>query len=108
MGCFIACSIHNRNFLSITFAVLAKSLAYRFLSFYPFNLSNQYGSAQEDCLNKPDRPISSGLTAKSATGFRHLCVTAIFFVYACLVNVPEYATLCSLTIQHPGGCQHFE
>src|SRR5947207_8025996 len=32
---------------------------------------------QEDRLNKPDHPISSGLTTKSATGFRHIHLLCI-------------------------------
>ena len=46
----------------------------------PFNLSNQYTGAEEDKINKPDRPIPSGLVTVEGARFRWYIVTVLYLI----------------------------
>ena len=59
---------------------LLRSLLYFYLYLYSFNLCNQYTGVEEDRINKPDRPIPSGLVSVEGARFRWYIVTALYIV----------------------------
>ena len=61
-------------------SALLRSLLYFFLYLYSFNLCNQYTGVEEDRINKPDRPIPSGLVSVKGARFRWYIVTALYLV----------------------------
>ena len=56
------------------------SLFYFCLYIYTFNLCNQYTGVEEDRINKPDRPIPSGLVSVEGVRFRWYIVTVLYIV----------------------------
>ena len=56
------------------------SLFYFCLYIYTFNLCNQYTGVEEDRINKPDRPIPSGLVSVEGARFRWYIVTVLYIV----------------------------
>ena len=61
-------------------SALLRSLLYFCLYLYSFNLCNQYTGVEEDRINKPDRPIPSGLVSVEGARFRWYIVTAFYLV----------------------------
>jgi 4-hydroxybenzoate polyprenyltransferase len=70
---------------------LLKSILYFWLYIYTFNLSNQYVGFKEDGLNKPNRPIPSGLVTMPGTVFRWWVFTVLYLVVAFLLGVFHWA-----------------
>lgn len=66
---------------------------YAWLAVYSFCLSNQLGSLNEDRLNKPDRPLPSGLVSIRGMRIRLGCVLACFFAMAAWLGVAFWALL---------------
>ena len=60
--------------------VIPWALLYFFLYQYSFNLSNQIAGIEEDKINKPDRPIPSGLITLQGAKHRWYVVTALYIV----------------------------
>ena len=61
-------------------SALLWSLLYFCLYLYSINLCNQYTGVEEDRINKPDRPIPSGLVSVEGARFRWYIVTALYLV----------------------------
>ena len=61
-------------------SALLRSLLYFYLYLYSFNLCNQYTGVEEDRINKPDRPIPSGLVSVEGARFRWYIVTVLYIV----------------------------
>ena len=80
-------------------SALLRSLLYFFLYLYCFNLCNQYTTVEEDRINKPDRPIPSGLVSVEGARFRWYIMTALYLVtglgigniWSCLLWIFAYS-----------------
>ena len=60
--------------------VIPWALLYFFLYQYSFNLSNQIAGVEEDKINKPDRPIPSGLITLQGAKHRWYVVAALYII----------------------------
>ena len=75
----VAARHHSSSACDCVSAVLW-ALIYFFHYIYSFNLSNQYTGVEEDKINKPDRPIPSGLVTVEGARFRWYIVTVLYLV----------------------------
>ena len=75
----VAAKHHGSSASDYVSAVLW-ALIYFFHYIYSFNLSNQYTGAEEDKINKPDRPIPSGLVTVEGARFRWYIITVSYLV----------------------------
>ncbi|KAF7377477.1 UbiA prenyltransferase [Mycena sanguinolenta] len=57
---------------------IAHSLGYFALFLYAFNIAGQINSVDEDRINKPDRPLPSGLVTLKGAGIRWYAMTLLF------------------------------
>ena len=69
---------HHGSSTSDCVSAVLWALIYFFHYIYSFNLSNQYTGAEEDKINKPDRPILSGLVTVEGARFRWYVVTVLY------------------------------
>ena len=61
-------------------AVLPSAFYYFLLFLYSFNLCNQIVGVKEDKINKPDRPIPSGLLTIQGAKYRWSIVSALYII----------------------------
>lgn len=73
--------------------ILLKSLLYFVLYEYTFVVSNQLGSVDEDLVNKPFRPLPSGLITKERALYRYIFSLICFIFWAWLLGVELWALL---------------
>ncbi|WP_280441614.1 UbiA family prenyltransferase [Nocardia brasiliensis] len=73
--------------------LLTECLAYFWLYIYTFNLSNQLVGIDEDRLNKPHRPLVTGLVTPNGTRKRLAVTTSVFLVLGAQIGVLEWAAL---------------
>lgn len=73
--------------------IFFKSLVYFFFYLYSFVLTNQLFGVEEDKINKPYRPLPSGLVSKRGVVIRSIVVSVAFQLIALLLNIPLWATL---------------
>ena len=71
---------HHGSSASDCVSAVLWALIYFFHYIYSFNLSNQYAGAEEDKINKPDRPIPSGLVTVEGARFRWYIVTVLYLL----------------------------
>ena len=71
---------HHGSSASDCVSAVLWALIYFFHYIYSFNLSNQYTGAEEDKINKPDRPIPSGLVTVEGARFRWYIITVSYLV----------------------------
>ena len=69
---------HGHCSLADFMAALPFAVVYFFLYLYSFNLSNQIAGVEEDKVDKPDRPIPSGLLTIQGAKYRWWIVTALY------------------------------
>lgn len=67
--------------------IIAKCLVYFWLYIYTFNLSNQLIGIDEDRINKPHRPLVTGLITPTGARRRLVFVTAAFVLVGALFGV---------------------
>ncbi|KAJ7754419.1 UbiA prenyltransferase family-domain-containing protein [Mycena metata] len=72
---------------------LARSFIYFLLFIYSFDIANQINGVAEDRINKPDRPLSSGLVSLQGAYIRWYITTAAHLVLAAAWNVLPWAGL---------------
>lgn len=77
-------------------AVLASAL-YFWLYLYGHTLANQIEGVEEDRINKPDRPLPSGLVTLSAARIRLVVFTALFLAVGAWLGVFRWALLWTVT-----------
>ncbi|MFX1707160.1 UbiA family prenyltransferase [Chitinophaga sp. CC14] len=63
------------------------SLTYAVLYIYTFCMSNQVNSIAEDAINKPDRPLPSGLVTPKETKDRIIVYNILFLLVAYMLHV---------------------
>ncbi|WP_280454330.1 UbiA family prenyltransferase [Nocardia brasiliensis] len=68
-------------------------LVYFWLYLYPFNLSNQLVGVDEDRLNKPHRPLITGLVTVRGAWWRLCLTTVAFLLLGALLDVLEWTVL---------------
>jgi len=64
---------------------------------YTFVVANQIDGVKEDKINKPDRPIASGLTSLNAAKLRWVGLTSVYLLYSFLLGVEKWTVLWILT-----------
>jgi 4-hydroxybenzoate polyprenyltransferase len=72
---------------------LAKAIAYFWLYVYTFTLGNQTVGAIEDKLNKPDRPIPSGMVSVQGAKLRWYILSPVYLLVGLALGVGEWALL---------------
>ena len=91
-------------------AALPFAVVYFFLYLYSFNLSNQIAGVEEDKIDKPDRPIPSGLLTIQGAKYRWWVVTALYVatgivignVWSCILWILTF-----LALNHGGMDKHW-
>ncbi|QBJ98143.1 ubiquinone biosynthesis protein UbiA [Rhodococcus sp. ABRD24] len=73
--------------------VVAKCLVYFWLYIYTFNLSNQLIGIDEDRINKPHRPLVTGLITPTGARRRLMVATAAFLIVGTLFGVLVWTCL---------------
>ena len=74
---------------------------YGYLYLYTFVVANQIHGVKEDKINKPDRPIASGLTSLAAAKVRWVVLTGLYLVYSYFLGVERWTVLwIATTIAH--------
>ncbi|MFO0576219.1 MAG: UbiA family prenyltransferase [Polyangia bacterium] len=92
---FMAAALKTRADLSapaLTLALLKWAL-YFWLYIYTFCLADQIAGVEEDRINKPDRPIASGLVTRPGAVRRWCLYSLIFLVAGALFGVAHWALL---------------
>lgn len=80
---------------------LGQGLVYFWLFIYTFCLSNQLTGIEEDRINKPHRPIPSGILSKKEAMIRYVIYSLVFLIYGCWLGVAPWAFLwVGLTVIH--------
>ena len=69
------------------------AVVYFWFFVYTFDLSNQYVGRVEDVINKPTRPIPSGLISEEGTLIRWVIVSAFYLLFASAFGVLLWACL---------------
>ncbi|KAJ7628920.1 hypothetical protein FB45DRAFT_748815 [Roridomyces roridus] len=79
-----ATALCNQHPSSIQFVLgsLGRSLAYFVLYLYTFNIADQITGLDEDRINKPDRPLPSGLLSIRETYVRLCLLTAAYIAFS--------------------------
>ena len=77
---------HHGSSASDCVSAVLWALIYFFHYIYSFNLSNQYTGAEEDKINKPDRPIPSGLVTVEGARFRWYIITVSYLVVGVVIG----------------------
>ena len=81
--------------------LLFAGIGYFWLFIYTFCLSNQLVGQKEDQINKPFRPLPSGLVTSEGTLNRYLIFTWIFVIYGTLLGLMPWTLLwVGITILH--------
>lgn len=70
-----------------------QNLFYFWLYIYQFCLANQIAGIEEDRLNKPDRPLPSGMVTMEGARLRWILSTSTFFISGYLFNVLGYTII---------------
>ncbi|GGK63082.1 UbiA family prenyltransferase [Nocardia camponoti] len=73
--------------------LLAAAVVYFALYIYTFDLSNQLTGIEEDRLNKPHRPLVTGLVTPAGARTRLIVATVAFLVTGAATGVLEWALL---------------
>ncbi|KAJ7628885.1 UbiA prenyltransferase family-domain-containing protein [Roridomyces roridus] len=71
------CSRHSPS-IELVLGALGRSLVYFILYLYVFNIANQITGLDEDRINKPDRPLPSGLLSLRGAYIRLFLVAAAY------------------------------
>ena len=91
-------------------AALPFAVVYFFLCLYSFNLSNQIAGVEEDKVDKPDRPIPSGLLTIQGAKYRWWVVTALYVATGIVIGNVWCCILWILTFlayNHGGMDKHW-
>jgi 4-hydroxybenzoate polyprenyltransferase len=84
--------------------VMAQSALYFWLYTYTFCLSNQIAGVEEDRLNKPDRPLPSGMVTSQGAKTRWWAHVALFLLVGWWLNVLGWTGLgVALSVLHNWG-----
>ncbi|KAF4631709.1 hypothetical protein G7Y89_g6420 [Cudoniella acicularis] len=83
----IASSLESQESLSCLISNTAKSALLGFVLLYTFTISNQINGIEEDRLNKPDRPIVSGMVSLRGAYKRYILLTIGALIFARVMNV---------------------
>ena len=75
----IAAKHHDLSLMAYL-CLIPWALIYYFLYLYCFNLYNQIAGAEEDKIDKPDRPIPSGLLILQGARYRWYLVTTLYIL----------------------------
>ncbi|WP_054811223.1 UbiA family prenyltransferase [Nocardia arizonensis] len=73
--------------------VLLRCVPYFWLYIYTFDLSNQLTGIDEDRINKPGRPLVSGLVSVAEARRRLVVTTVAFLALGAVLRVPEWTVL---------------
>ena len=101
---------HGHCSLADFMAALPYAVVYFFLYTYSFDLSNQIAGVEEDKVDKPDRPIPSGLLTIQGAKYRWWVVTALYVatgivvgnVWSCILWIAAF-----LAYNHGGLDKHW-
>lgn len=77
--------------------VLLRSLCYFCLYLYGHTLANQIAGVEEDRINKPGRPLPSGLVSPAGAITRLVLVTGLFLLLGWQLGVLKWAALWAVT-----------
>jgi len=77
---------------------IMSSIVYFWLYIYTFNLSNQHVGYEEDCLNKPTRPLPTGMVTLEGTRIRWYIFTLAFLILGLVLGVAEWAVLWTVVV----------
>ncbi|KAJ6482464.1 UbiA prenyltransferase family-domain-containing protein [Mycena sanguinolenta] len=72
---------------------LTRSLVYFLLYIYSFDIANQINGVAEDRINKPDRPLASGLTTLQGAYVRWYATTILHLVISAAWDVLPWTAL---------------
>lgn len=78
-GSVVAAIQHEYSFMDYL-PLIPISFFYLLLHLYSFNLCNQIAGAEEDKINKPDRPIPSGMLTIQGAKYRWYFLTALYIL----------------------------
>ncbi|HLP87819.1 MAG TPA: UbiA family prenyltransferase [Nostocaceae cyanobacterium] len=94
---------YSSSWVELTLCLLRAGI-YFFLYILTFNLSNQIVGIEEDKINKPDRPIASGLLSYKGAIIRYFSSMILFSLVGMLFGVVEWALLWQVsTLLHNEG-----
>lgn len=85
----ISVATHNSITDSVFYSLV--SFTYFVLFIYVFDVNSQIFGVKEDEVNKPDRPLSSGLIDLNEGKKRAFIISSVFVVYAFILNVHIWA-----------------
>ncbi|KAJ7628989.1 UbiA prenyltransferase [Roridomyces roridus] len=77
------CSLHSPS-AELIVLTIARAFVYFVLYLYTFNIANQITGLDEDRINKPDRPLPSGLLSIRGAYVR-LCLLTAVYIYVSAV-----------------------
>lgn len=106
----IAAWVHSGRPATILPVVGSQCLIYFWLYIYTFNLSNQLIGIEEDRLNKPERPLVTGLVTPREAWWRLAVTTALFLAAGAAFGVLEWTLLwiaAWVFHNHLGGARRF-
>lgn len=93
----LAAISHTDFTVDLIITSLLKSFVYFVLYVYSFTLLNQLLSEKEDALNKPYRPLPSGLITKREVFYRVIMINVLFLVCGFTLGVIEWSVLWVVT-----------
>lgn len=82
-----------RNFLIEAATTMSKEVAYSFFYLYAFNLANQYLGADADVIDKPWRPIPSGLVSREGVLARYVLASLLYSFVSWQLGVLQWTLL---------------
>ncbi|KAF9001640.1 hypothetical protein BDZ89DRAFT_1050406 [Hymenopellis radicata] len=72
---------------------IAAAFVYGIFYLYSFVVANQIAGVEEDKINKPDRPITSGATSLQAATIRYYVLSALYLAYSYFLGLEKYTLL---------------
>jgi 4-hydroxybenzoate polyprenyltransferase len=96
---FVVAAIHSTQLSPLkTLFVAGRGLIYFFLYIFVFCVSNQLHGVEEDRLNKPKRPLPSGMVTPQGAVIRWYIGMILFTLVGWLFGVVEWALLWQLSL----------
>lgn len=99
----------GRNWVDL-FIPFITSLSYAVLYIYTFCISNQLDGIEEDRINKPYRPLVTGLVTIKSTTIRMYAYNVLYLLYALFLGIFWFSlfwTIVSFYLNMWGGSNHW-
>ncbi|KAF7318740.1 hypothetical protein HMN09_00386300 [Mycena chlorophos] len=89
---------------AVFLTTLTRSILYFLIFIYAFDLANQINGVAEDRINKPDRPLSSGLVTLKGAYVRWYLTTGLLLGMAYAWGIPQWAAMWVVLTVYTSWC----